>query len=230
MKESTAGRFLPVMVKLVLASFVFVACDANPADRIPDRVPVEAVLIRLGGNAVSGPIPMTTGGANVTLAAQVLPSAATNPAVTWESSSTSTVSVSNGVLTAHAAGNATITVRTVDGDFTDNVVVNVSQPPQLGSGNVTIGFAEFQDMAPGASDILGDLTVSLQTGGSISINGLPASTTVRWYLDGERIYTGATLELTHENLGLQLGTRFVTAVVVLDGAMYSRRIRLTVEL
>ncbi len=53
-----------------------------------------------------------------TLTATVLPSTATNKAVTWKSSDTSVVRVSSaGVLTAVGIGTASITVKTVDGGY-----------------------------------------------------------------------------------------------------------------
>lgn len=57
-------------------------------------------------------------GGKVTLTATVSPGDATNPAVMWSSSAPTVASVANGVVTALAAGNAVITVTTVDGGFT----------------------------------------------------------------------------------------------------------------
>lgn len=54
----------------------------------------------------------------VQLTATVSPANATNKAVTWQSSNTSVATVSDGLVTAVAPGNATITVTTVDGNKT----------------------------------------------------------------------------------------------------------------
>lgn len=54
-------------------------------------------------------------GESATLTASVLPSNATNKAVTWESSNTKVASVSNGVVKAVAIGTAVITVKSSDG-------------------------------------------------------------------------------------------------------------------
>lgn len=64
------------------------------------------------------------------LVAAVTPANATNKAVTFESSSESVATVDeDGVVTAVGAGSATITVTTVDGDFTDTASVTVTAAP-----------------------------------------------------------------------------------------------------
>ena len=64
-------------------------------------------------------------GETETLTATVAPSNALNKAVTWTSSNTSVATVSNGTVTAVAAGSATITVTTTDGSFTATCAVTV---------------------------------------------------------------------------------------------------------
>lgn len=63
----------------------------------------------------------------------ITPSDATNQNVIWNSNNNSVVSVSNGVVTAHSAGQATITVTTEDGGYTATCLFTVSI-----SGEVTI--------------------------------------------------------------------------------------------
>lgn len=63
-----------------------------------------------------------------TLVATVLPENASNNSVTWSSTDDSIVEVDeNGLVTAIAVGEATITVTTVDGNFTATCVVTVSE-------------------------------------------------------------------------------------------------------
>ena len=65
------------------------------------------------------------------LSATVSPSDATNKSVTWTSSNTSVATVSSsGLVTGVSAGNATITVKTNDGNktATSSIVVQQSQP------------------------------------------------------------------------------------------------------
>lgn len=79
-------------------------------------------VTRVSLNASQGEL---TVGGKVTLTATVSPGDATNPAVMWSSSEPTVASVANGVVTALAAGNAVITVTTVDGGFTANYNLTV---------------------------------------------------------------------------------------------------------
>ena len=67
-------------------------------------------------------------GDSETLTATISPNNATNTNVTWSTSNGGVATVNNGVVTAVAAGNATITVTTEDGSFTDTCSVTVTQP------------------------------------------------------------------------------------------------------
>ncbi len=62
------------------------------------------------------------------LTATVLPTSATNKSVSWSSSDSAIASVSqSGLVTAHKAGSAQITVTTEDGGYTASCVVSVGQ-------------------------------------------------------------------------------------------------------
>lgn len=69
-------------------------------------------------------------GKRITLTATVAPENATNKNVTWSSDNESVATVSNGVVTGVAPGDATITVTTKDGDYTANCTVTVTTPLQ----------------------------------------------------------------------------------------------------
>lgn len=72
-------------------------------------------------------------GATETLTATVLTTTATDKAVTWESSDTAVATVENGVVTAVAAGNATITAKA--GEKTATCAVTVTNPSNSGSSS-----------------------------------------------------------------------------------------------
>lgn len=69
-----------------------------------------------------------------TLNATVLPSNATNKSVTWSTSNANVATVSGGLVTAVSQGNATITVRTNDGNYTATCAVNVTSGGNNGGG------------------------------------------------------------------------------------------------
>lgn len=73
-------------------------------------------------------------GDTLTLTAKVTPDTAEDKSVTWSSSDTSVITVSNGVLTAVGAGTATISVTTTDGGFTANRTFTVSDPVYPATG------------------------------------------------------------------------------------------------
>jgi len=74
-----------------------------------------------------------------TLIATVTPANATNKAVTWHSNELGVATVSNGVVTANAAGSAIITVTTADGSKTAECSVDVNDPALLPlNGTITI--------------------------------------------------------------------------------------------
>lgn len=67
-------------------------------------------------------------GQNYSMKASVLPSTATNKEVIWSSDDKTVVKVSStGLLTAVKEGSATITVKTVNGGFTDTCLVTVTR-------------------------------------------------------------------------------------------------------
>jgi hypothetical protein len=74
---------------------------------------------------------LVVGSSNTTLVATVMPENATNSGLTWSSSNSQVASVSQqGEISPIAEGNATITVTTQDGGFTDTCNVTVVAPLQ----------------------------------------------------------------------------------------------------
>ncbi len=83
-----------------------------------EPVPVTGVSLK-----TSTSIPI---GGNETLTPTITPANADNKNVSWSTSNASVASVNNGVVTANAVGNVTITVTTEDGGFTAQCAVTVT--------------------------------------------------------------------------------------------------------
>ena len=90
---------------------------------IPDPLTSRRVVI---GVDIALDVVNLTVGNSIILNAVVSPSDATDQSLIWSSDNLSAATVDdNGTVTANSIGFATITVRTVDGNYTDTVIVNV---------------------------------------------------------------------------------------------------------
>ncbi len=83
-------------------------------------------VIAVTGVSISETTKELNVGENFTLTATIEPTDATNKNVTWSSSNEDIVTVENGIVTAVAEGNATITVTTEDGSFTASCNIKVN--------------------------------------------------------------------------------------------------------
>lgn len=89
---------------------------------------IEATTVAVTSVSLSQTTATMNIGETVTLAATVAPDDATDKSVTWASSDESVATVADGVVTAVAAGTATITVTTTDGAKTATCTVTVAEP------------------------------------------------------------------------------------------------------
>jgi uncharacterized protein YjdB len=98
-----------------------------------------SIVVPVTGITVS-PSAATLGvGSAVQLTPTVMPSNATDKAVTWSSSDNSVASVDgNGLVTGRAAGQAFITATTVSGGFTAAARITVQATPNLGIASFTL--------------------------------------------------------------------------------------------
>lgn len=140
------------------------------------------------------------------LAAAVAPSGATNKSVSWSSNAPAIAAVSStGLVTALAAGTATITATTADGGFTSRAsitVTNIVVPKQYtittavtGSGSVTLNPAggtytegsqvtitaipangyKFSNWSGAISDTINPVTITVNANVAITANFTPTS-------------------------------------------------------
>jgi uncharacterized protein YjdB len=94
---------------------------------IPEHIvnPATTTVPVTGVSLNKNTMTLTVGGTEQ-LTHTIQPSNATNQSVTWETSNSAVATtVANGLVTAIAPGSATITVRTVDGNYTATCVVTV---------------------------------------------------------------------------------------------------------
>lgn len=98
-------------------------------------------------------------GGTETLTATIAPADATNKNVTWESSNTAVATVSNGQVKGIAAGSATITVKTVDGEKTTTCSVTVTAAPPVPSTDLAVHVPEIYEAKEIAGGYNGTLSV-----------------------------------------------------------------------
>ena len=111
------------------------------------QVTVSAATVAVTGVTLNKASLSLNVGDSETLTATVAPSDATNKNVTW-SVTGDAVTVNNGTVTAAKAGNATVTVTTVDGGFTANCAVTVEE--------ASTKPADAVDLAYSTADTLGE--------------------------------------------------------------------------
>ena len=142
------------------------------------KVTVTDPVIAVTGVSLSKTTLSLETGGTATLTATVAPTGASDKTVTWRSKKEGVATVSSaGLVTAVAAGDATITVKTTDGGFTATCKVTVTDPVISVTG-VT----------------LNKTTLELETGGSETLTATVAPTdasdkTVTWSSNKESVAT-----------------------------------------
>ena len=118
------------------ATITATAKDESGND-ITDTITVTVNPIAVTGVSLDSSSAIVKAGKTITLVATISPSNATNKSVTWTSSDTSIATVSAGVVTGVAAGTATITVKTADGNKTATCAVTVTNSAGLDENSIT---------------------------------------------------------------------------------------------
>lgn len=124
-KEKKGRMLMKKFLSLVLTLALTMSLVVLPARA--DGVPVTGVTLD------ASTATLYVGGDTKTLTATVAPDDATNKTVAWTSSNNAVATVNNGVVTAVAAGTATITVTTTDQSKTATCAVTVKDKYVVGA-------------------------------------------------------------------------------------------------
>jgi uncharacterized protein YjdB len=187
------------------------SATSNPATLTVNAATVAVTGVTLNQTSLT----RTVGDASVTLTATVAPANATNKNVSWSTSNPGVAAVNNGTVSFIAAGTATITVTTQDGNRTAtcNVTVNAVTTPPVPVTSIAVAAA-------------GNATAITANGGTLQMSAtvLPANATnrnVTWSLAGGAGYASisATGLLTAE----ANGTATVRATAADGSGVYGER-------
>ena len=122
MKRMMFMKRMIAMMAVVFSVAMFASCSDDDEGNGGDGTVVKATGVTLDQPTLSLGV-----GESATLLATVAPENATNKSVTWESSDPAIATVDSvGVVTGVAAGDATITVTTVDGGYPAQCEVTVT--------------------------------------------------------------------------------------------------------
>ena len=146
--------------------------------------PISVTSVVLDSNSAT-----VKAGKTVTLVATVYPTNATNRNVTWSSNNTSVATVSNaGVVNGISAGEATITVTTVDGSKKATCVVTVTSAAASGYyEDIINNAATVSDLGNTATSTWKDFTITLSSGAAYTIHSMGTkgnSNALQWNTNG----------------------------------------------
>jgi uncharacterized protein YjdB len=102
---------------------------------------IKVTGVSLNQESISLPV----NGSGVTLVASVYPDNATNPSMIWQSSNPRIASVEDGIITPHSAGTVTITVTTVDGQYSADCIVRIYRNDNPSGSNTDTDNEKQQD-------------------------------------------------------------------------------------
>ena len=205
-------KFLSLVLALVL-TMSLVVVPANAAD------PVAVTGVTLSAPTATLFVDGTT-----TLTATVTPAEA-NQTVTWSTSNASVATVSEGTVTAVAAGTAIITAMTQDGNKTATCTVTVSAAPAKLSAIKNGDYRTYT-----AADIAAAIRAATGAASTAAVSNVlltvPDITWATIYpLSGSSAATSGTLDITagmtvYANRG-RIGTMFCNLSAMVDGIAYN---------
>jgi hypothetical protein len=132
-------------------------------------------------------------------------------------------------VTAVTAGTTTVTVTTADGSHTASCLVTVTSGSTDGTATITITLAQITDIAPSITiPILSKSGTSVSTPpNSVDLAAIGVFDSVSWSVDGDPAGTGATITLDADDY--DVGSHFLTVLVMKDGAPYNKTVSFSVE-
>ncbi len=162
----------------------------------PKTVPVESISLNKTELSLKK-------GTSETLTLAFTPTDATEQTVTWSSDHSECATVENGLVTAVAAGEATITVTTKGGDKTATCKVTVTEDPAPTPGSVSI--PERLTLTVGETSALAAVTT-------------PENQAVTWSSSQPSV---AAVDSTGKVTAKAAGDAVITAEITVDGQKYT---------
>ena len=196
----------------MLLCFAFVSCgggDSGPSSEptpapSPSPTPAPSTVAVTGVSLDKTTLELEVGG-TAKLTATVTPADATDKTVGWSTSDANVATVSDGTVTAKAAGTATITVKTKDGDKTATCTVTVKAPaptpPPTPSTAVTIVALDRATVSLGVND-------AIQLKATVKPDSA-TDKTVTWVSDNTNV---ATVDAKGKVTAKAEGTANITAI------------------
>ena len=119
---------------------VRIVVSYNDISTVSSAYTIPGTIIRVTGVSLNQEnVSLPFNGSKVTLVASVYPDNATNPGVIWNSSNPLVASVEDGIVTLHRTGTVTITVTTVDGQYSADCIVRIDRNESSSGSNSDTG-------------------------------------------------------------------------------------------
>lgn len=192
-------------------------------------VAIKNPIVEVSGISLNSVSISLAPGETETLTATVIPSNATNKTVTWSSSNTGVATISNGIVTAVAVGNATITAKSGSKSVTCSVTVynptvevlsvaldktslsmvsgdTESLNATLSPANATNKTISWSSSNPAVVTVDGKGTITAVAAGTATITAKAESKSATCYVTvSDPIINVASVVLSNSNLSLSVG-------------------------
>lgn len=199
-----------VTIKGTAAGEVSVSCVAKVGDQTPEpathtfTVEAKDEPISVSGVSLNKDSLSLKKGSTETLIATVSPEDAANREVTWSSDHPEYATVENGLVTAVAAGEATITVTTKDGNKTATCRVTVTEDPAPTPGSVSVSPSTL-NLTVGSTSTLAAATI-------------PEKQPITWSSSKDSV---ASVDSNGKVTAKAAGEAVITAKITVDGKEYT---------